>query len=90
MTKSLTRKRVKVAVDLTPMLPGGANGGVKPAILEFIRALQRLSGPHFSFYFITATSTHREVESIATRRDELICIDWPEAEASLTPTEFHE
>ena len=90
MTKSLTRKRVKVAVDLTPMLPGGANGGVKPAILEFIRALQRLPGPHFSFYFITATSTHREVESIATERDELICIDWPEADASLTPTGFHE
>jgi glycosyltransferase involved in cell wall biosynthesis len=90
MTKSLTRKRVKVAVDLTPMLPGGANGGVKPAILEFIRALQRLPGPHFSFYFITATSTHGEVEAIATRRDGLICIDWPEADASLTPTGFHE
>ena len=81
---------MKAAVDLTPMLPGGANGGVKPAILEFIRALQQLSGPHFSFYFITATSTHREVESIATKRDELICIDWPEADASLTPTGFHE
>jgi glycosyltransferase involved in cell wall biosynthesis len=88
--RRFTRKRVKVAVDLTPMLPGGANGGVKPAILEFIRALQQLSGPQFSFYFITATSTHREVESIATKRDELICVDWPEADASLTPTGFHE
>jgi glycosyltransferase involved in cell wall biosynthesis len=81
---------VRVAIDLTPMLPGGANGGVKPALLEFIGALQRFPGPHFSFYFITATSTHREVEAIATKSDELICIDWPEAEASLTPTGFHE
>jgi glycosyltransferase involved in cell wall biosynthesis len=90
MKKRLTTKRVKVALDLTPMLPGGANGGVKPAILEFIRALQQLSGPHFSFYFITAASTHREVESIATQRDELICIDWPQADVSLTPNGFHE
>jgi glycosyltransferase involved in cell wall biosynthesis len=79
-----------MAIDLTPLLPGGANGGVKPALLEFIGALQRLPGPHFSFYFITATSTHREIEAIATRRDELICIDSPEAVHSLTPTGFHE
>jgi hypothetical protein len=79
-----------MAVDLTPLLPGGANGGVKPALLEFIAGLQRLPGPHFSFYFITATSTHREIEAIATNRDELICIDWPEAVAFLTPTGFHE
>jgi glycosyltransferase involved in cell wall biosynthesis len=90
MQKKFTRKRVRIAVDLTPMLPGGANGGVKPALLEFIRGLQRFPGPHFSFFFITATSTHAEVGAIATSRDELICIDWPEGDASLTPTGFHE
>jgi glycosyltransferase involved in cell wall biosynthesis len=72
------------------MLPGGGNGGAKLAILEFIRALQRLPGHQFSFYFITAPSTHREVESIASERDELICIDWPAAAAFLTPTGFQE
>jgi glycosyltransferase involved in cell wall biosynthesis len=72
------------------MLPGGANGGVKPALLEFIQALQRSPGPHFSFYFITAASTHREVVSFATERDELICIDWPEADPSLTASGFYE
>jgi Glycosyl transferases group 1 len=90
MEKRLTRKCVKIAVDLTPMLSGGANGGVKPALLEFIRALQRFPGPFFSFYFITSTSTHEEVEEMATSRDALICIDWPEAVASLTPASFHE
>jgi glycosyltransferase involved in cell wall biosynthesis len=89
MTKRLSTKQVKVAVDLTPMLPGGANGGIKPAILEFIRALQQLPGPHFRFYFITAASTHHEVEAIATGRDTLMCVDWPEAYTVLTPTGFH-
>ena len=46
-------KRLRIAVDLTPMLPGGANGGVEPAILEFIRALQGLQDPGFDFFFIT-------------------------------------
>jgi glycosyltransferase involved in cell wall biosynthesis len=90
MKKRLTSKRVKIAVDLTPLLPGGANGGVKPALLEFIRGLQRFQGPYFSFFFITSTSTHGEVAEIATSRDGLICIDWPEAVASLTPASFHE
>ena len=89
MSNKLARKRLRVVVDLTPMLPGGANGGIKPSILEFIRALQRLSGPQFSFCFITAASTHREVEAIASERDSLICIEWPEAYAALTPTSFH-
>jgi glycosyltransferase involved in cell wall biosynthesis len=89
MTNMLNTKLVKVAVDLTPMLPGGANGGIKPAILEFIRALQQLPGPRFSFYFITADSTHHEVEAIATERDTMMCIDWPEAYTALTPTCFH-
>jgi glycosyltransferase involved in cell wall biosynthesis len=90
MTKRLSTKQVKVAVDLTPMLPGGANGGIKPAILEFIQALQRLREPDFSFYFVTAALTHREVETIATERDEVICVEWHEAYAALTPTAFHE
>jgi len=30
--------RIRIGVDLTPLLSGGANGGVKPVILEFIRA----------------------------------------------------
>jgi glycosyltransferase involved in cell wall biosynthesis len=89
MTKRFTTKQVRVAIDLTSMLPGGANGGIKPAILEFLRALQQLSGPRFSFYFITAASTHHEVEAIATGRDTLICVDWPEAYTILTPTGFH-
>ena len=88
MIRRLRSKRIKVAVDLTPMLPGGVNGGVKPAILEFIRALQQFSEPHFRFYFITAASTHHEVEAIATEHDAVICIEWPDSGVNLTPNGF--
>ena len=65
-------KRLRIAVDLTPMLPGAANGGVEPAFLEFIRALQGLQDPGFDFFFITAGSTDPEIRAIATDRDETI------------------
>jgi glycosyltransferase involved in cell wall biosynthesis len=67
--------RIRVAVDLTPMLPGGQNGGVKPAIFEFIKGLQRLREPKFSFLFLTAESTHAEIQAITAECDEAICID---------------
>jgi glycosyltransferase involved in cell wall biosynthesis len=75
MATVLRAKRIRIAVDLTPLLPGGVNGGVKPAILEFIRALQKFEDPVFAFLFITAASTHAEVQSTMTARDRAFCID---------------
>ena len=72
MNQVPSTNRIRIAVDLTPMLLGGANGGVKPAILEFIRALQGLQDPGFDFFFITAGSTDPEIRAIATDRDETI------------------
>jgi glycosyltransferase involved in cell wall biosynthesis len=66
---------VRIAVDLTPMLPGGVNGGVKPAIFAFIRSLRRLQDPRFEFLFLTGASTHAEVQAVMTDRDELVCLD---------------
>jgi glycosyltransferase involved in cell wall biosynthesis len=82
MATVLRAKRIRIAVDLTPLLPGGMNGGVKPAILEFIRALQSFQDPVFAFFFITAGSTHVEVQSIMTARDRAFCLDSPEAPKS--------
>lgn len=75
--------RIRIAVDLTPMLSGGANGGVKPAILEFIRALQGLQDPGFDFCFITAGSAHAEIRAIAADRDETICLGSAQSRSNL-------
>ena len=81
-------KRLRIAVDLTPMLPGGTNGGVKPAILEFIRALQGLQDPGFDFFFITAGSTDPEIRAIATDRDETIRLGSAKGRHILRPALF--
>jgi glycosyltransferase involved in cell wall biosynthesis len=81
-------RRLRIAVDLTPMLSGGANGGVKPAILEFIRALQGLEDPGFDLYFITAGSVHDEIQAMATERDETIRLGSAKARLILRPGFF--
>src|SRR3984893_16979899 len=81
-------RRFRIAVDLTPMLPGGANGGVKPAILEFIRALQGLRDPGFDFCFITAGSAETEIRAIATDRDETIRLGSAKGRRILRPALF--
>jgi glycosyltransferase involved in cell wall biosynthesis len=67
--------RIRIAIDLTPMLPGGINGGVKPAILEFIRALQRSQNPKFEFLFLMRASTYDEVRAVKTEEDKVVCLD---------------
>jgi glycosyltransferase involved in cell wall biosynthesis len=82
------KRRLRIAVDLTPMLPGGANGGVKPAILEFIRALQELKDPGFDFCFIIAGSTDAEIRALATDRDETIRLGSARGRRILRPALF--
>ena len=88
MNRISRTNRLRIAVDLTPMLSGGANGGVKPVILEFIRALQGLQDPGFDFCFITARSAGAEIRAIATGRDETVCLGSAKARRIVRPGLF--
>jgi glycosyltransferase involved in cell wall biosynthesis len=88
MTQISRARRIRIAVDLTPLLPGGANGGVKPAILEFIRALQRLNEPGFDFIFLAGAGSYDEIQAIATDRDEVIELDSQQRQGTLRPGFF--
>lgn len=79
---------IRIAIDLTPMLPGGANGGVKPAILEFIRALQLLQNPRFEFRLLSRPSTYAEVQRIKADQDTVICLDCKNAAEVQQPNFF--
>ena len=77
------RKRIRIAVDLTPMLAGGANGGLRIGNLEFLRGLKSLD--RFDFYFLTASATHAEACELLGKDDLLHCVyenrgyrDWRE------------
>ena len=65
---------IKVAVDLSPMRPGGQNGGVKLAILEFLKGLKAELGGELRYLFLTADDTHNEAASILGERDSAHCV----------------
>jgi glycosyltransferase involved in cell wall biosynthesis len=65
---------MKIAVDLTPMRPGGENGGVKPAILEFLKGLKRYLGDSLCLFLLTADDTHHEATLLVGTNDSAFCV----------------
>jgi glycosyltransferase involved in cell wall biosynthesis len=65
---------MKIAVDLTPMRPGGENGGVKPAIIEFLKGLKTHLGDELHYLFLTADDTHHEAASFLGINDSAVCV----------------
>ncbi|MBK1647757.1 glycosyltransferase family 4 protein [Rhabdochromatium marinum] len=49
-----------IAIDVTPLLPGGGNGGVKILTLTLIEQLARLA-PHTQFLLLTQQSVYEEL-----------------------------
>jgi glycosyltransferase involved in cell wall biosynthesis len=79
--------RCNVAVDLTPMIPGGVNGGVKPAVVTFLRTLENEHGETFRFLFLTNSSTHNDLLSLVRPQDLMLCVLDPQrAEMSRVAT----
>lgn len=55
------RKTLKtIAVDLTPVLPGGENGGAKIFVLELLRRLA-VRSPETQFVLLTQAASHHEL-----------------------------
>ena len=64
-----------IAVDLIPVRPGGANGGHKPAVLAMLTEVTRQMGEGVAWVFLTNSSTHSEIRSLARDQDILICAE---------------
>jgi glycosyltransferase involved in cell wall biosynthesis len=65
---------MKIAVDLVQMRPGGQNGGVKIAILEFVKGLKARLGDRVLFLCLTADDIHDEVVSVLGKNDSAFCV----------------
>jgi glycosyltransferase involved in cell wall biosynthesis len=52
-----------IAVDLTPVLPGGENGGAKVFVLELMRRLAALA-PETEFVLLTHSASHEELAAL--------------------------
>lgn len=52
--------KLRIAIDLTPLYPGGNNGGAKVFVLHLLVQLQQ-SAPHFQFLLLTSPWNHQEL-----------------------------
>lgn len=52
-----------ILVDLTPVLPGGENGGAKVFVLELLRRLAELA-PETQFVLLTQATAHEELAAL--------------------------
>jgi glycosyltransferase involved in cell wall biosynthesis len=65
---------MKIAVDLTPMRPGGENGGIKLAAMELLKGLQAHLGDQLQFLLFTADDTLNEATALLRERDTAFCV----------------
>ena len=75
-TESKTKKRNRphtIAVDMTPVLPGGENGGAKIFTIELLRAL-RVAAPENHFLLLTASRNHEELAMLDGPNMSRICV----------------
>ncbi len=63
-----------VVVDLTPLLPGGENGGAKPMTLELIRRMAS-SSPKTKFILLTLSRTFDELTAFKQPNVQVVVVD---------------
>jgi glycosyltransferase involved in cell wall biosynthesis len=66
----MTNALLTVVIDVTPVLPGGENGGAKIVITELIRALARIA-PKTRFVLLTQQAAHEELRKL--ERSNVVC-----------------
>jgi hypothetical protein len=74
-----------VAVDLTPVLPGGDNGGAKLVAIGLVRQLAELA-PDWRFILLTSGKSHDELAYLDRANVSRMCVIFQDECASLTRT----
>ena len=71
-----------VVVDLTPVLPGGGNGGAKVMTLELVRHLGRIAA-NSNFILLTTERNHDELAALDSSNIRRFCVSRPETSRTL-------
>jgi glycosyltransferase involved in cell wall biosynthesis len=67
------RKKTCIAVDLTPVLPGGENGGAKLVTIELVRSIARIAPDH-KFVLLTSGKSHEELSFLDGANVRRLCV----------------
>lgn len=62
-----------IAVDLTPVLPGGENGGAKILAIELLKSFQKMA-PADQFLLLTASWNHEELAILDGQNMSRLCV----------------
>jgi len=62
-----------IAVDMTPVLPGGVNGGVRLLALELLKGFQTLSQEH-TFLILTTSENHAALAFLDGPKTRRLCV----------------
>ena len=63
----------KIAVDVTPLLPGGINGGAKPMVIALLQELPQLLNDD-EFILLTADYSHDELAFLDRYNLQRVCV----------------
>ena len=74
-SQSGSDKLQNILVDLTPLLPGGENGGAKFLAIELVRQLSRHVAPHCQYYLLTSSDTHDELSNLDAGNVHRLCVN---------------
>ncbi len=77
----------RIAVDLTPMLAGGKNGGAKIFALELLKAL-RTNAPEDEFLLLTSSWNHQELAGLDSPNMHRLCVlsgQEPQPQSAIKP-----
>ena len=67
----------RIAIDLTPLLPGRENGGAKPLAMVLARHLAA-AAPDCEFILLTRESTHGELAHLDAPNMRRLCTTQPD------------
>lgn len=73
-----------IAVDLTPVLPGGENGGAKIFAIELVRRLADMA-PQTQFVLLTHARSHQELAALDRRNMRRLMVVGPAVAHSFRP-----
>ena len=83
---SKSKSALRIAIDLTPLRPGGENGGAKILVLSLLKRLQQLA-PNYSFLLLTAPWNHEELTRYEIKNTKCLLLSHLDIKEPLAPPE---